>query len=158
MKRVIALVLLSVMSLVLSGCVVFISAERLRGPVPAPEVLAAQAEAAAVPELSAEQQAQASANLDVISDIEGRVGEDLVANASFSGRETPKSAPLRGARVKQGDKIRVSASRAQQSALEAEEYCIDQGKRCSTVWVYGRVSGGTLGAWYPLVIFEYQLN
>jgi hypothetical protein len=156
MRKLFLLLVICCTPFLLAGCAVFISAERLRGPVPAPEVLAAQ-QAAAADALAAEAAGGSSKDAALIAELEGKVGEDLVAQATFSGRETPRSAPLRGARIETGEQIRVSASRAQQIAVEAEEYCVEQGARCSRVWVYGRVSGGTLGAWYPIVIFDYPL-
>jgi hypothetical protein len=84
MKQAAAVVLLSGLALWLSGCAVFISGERLRGPVPSEAELAAAAAAAATPELSAEQQARASANGGVIADLQSRVGQDLTAQATFS--------------------------------------------------------------------------
>jgi hypothetical protein len=61
-------------------------------------------------------------------------------------------------RVEPGDIIRISAGRSQETAMEADQYCVEQGERCSTVWIYGRPGGKSLGAWYPVVIFEYDLN
>ena len=162
MRRNLILLLLGLLGLMATtgcGVRVFISDTRLRGTVPPPEVLNAQAtaeaEAAAqaTPTLSREQEQSLD---DVIDDLEGRVGEDLTALSSFSGRETPNAGPLRGMRVEPGDSIRISAGRSQEIAVEAGEYCVDtdDGEVCSRVWVHGRPAGGSLGAWYPIIVFE----
>lgn len=154
--------LFSVFALLLIGtwCQVFISDTRLRGPVPSPEELAEQevamlhaTETAAAPASAEENDIQA-----IIDDLTSRIGEDLAAQNTFSGRETPRAGPLRGMRLEVGDIIRISSGRSQETAVEADEYCVDQGNRCSTVWIYGRPGGGSLGAWYPIVIFDYDLD
>ena len=143
-----------------AGCRVFINDTRLRGPVPPPEILAQQeatrvsAAATAVAPASEEENVIRT----IINDLIERVGEDLEAQATFSGRETPKAGPLRGMRIEPGDVIRISSGRSQETAVEADEYCVDQANRCSTVWVYGRPGGGSQGAWYPIVIFDYDLG
>jgi hypothetical protein len=157
------LVLLSILNLVLTGAgcgvKIFISDTRLRGPVPTATVQTEQAASQPAAEATT---TPSSEELDVIQqvmdDLKGQVGKDLIAQTSFSGRETPNSGPLRGARLEAGDTIRISASRAQQIVLEASEYCVEGGARCSRVWIYGRVKGSTLGAWFPIVIFDYELE
>jgi len=157
-----ALSSLSTLTLLLVGiwCQVFISDTRLRGPVPSAEDLATQAavemsatETAAAPASAADSDIPA-----IIDDLVRRIGEDLEAQNTFSGRETPRAGPLRGMRVEPGDIIRVSSGRSQETAVEADEYCVDQGNRCSAIWVYGRPGGGSQGAWYPIVIFDYDLG
>ena len=160
MHRLWVLLFLASVVLTSAGCGVriFISDRRLRGPVPTPTSESDQRLSISAPEPTATPSSEEKDVIQaVIQDLKNRVGEDLVALHSFSGRETPRSGPLRGARINEGDKIRISSSRAQQIALEASEYCVEDGARCSRVWVYGRVRGGTLGAWYPIVIFDYEL-
>ena len=152
-------VLIVVMGL-MAGCRVFISDTRLRGPVPDPAVLATQEAERAIATATAEAPPSEEEvnNRSIIDDLVEMIGDDLKANNSFSGRETPKTGPLRGMRVEQGDTIRISSGRSQETAVEAEEYCVDQKTRCSNLWVYGRPGGRPKGAWYPLVIFEYALG
>ncbi len=160
MHRLWVLLFIVSVTLTSTGCGVrvFISDRRLRGPVPTPTSESDQPSGLSAPEPTATPSSEEKDVIQVIvKDLENRVGEDLTALHSFSGRETPRSGPLRGARIKEGETIRISSSRAQQIALEASEYCVDDGARCSRVWVYGRVRGGTLGAWYPIVIFDYEL-
>lgn len=162
MQRVVLLSLLFMFALLAGGCGVrvFISDTRLRGPVPDPAVLAAQATVAAVvtataaAPIPAEQQNVRA----IIRELTNLVGEDLTAQNTFSGREAPRAGPLRGMRIEPGDTMRISAGRSQETALEADEYCVNQGEHCSTIWVYGRPGGKSQGAWYPLVIFDYEIT
>jgi hypothetical protein len=148
-------------ALVLTGCgvKVFISDTRLQGPVPSPEEIAAATATAealvgeATPTPSA---AEADTIDAIIQELTSRVGEDFQIVAPFNGRETPNSGPLRGMRVEPGDQVRISSGRSQQTAVEAAEYCVEQ--RCSRVWVHARPKGGSLGAWYPVVVLEYELT
>jgi len=161
MKRLLGVAVLFGIALLVGGCGVrvFISDTRLRGPVPDPTVLAAQAVAAAAATATAaapmpEEQQNVRALIRELTDL---VGQDLTAQNTFSGREAPRAGPLRGMRIEPSDTIRVSSGRSQETAVEADEYCVDQGARCSTVWIYGRPGGKSQGAWYPLVIFDYEL-
>lgn len=161
MKRLMLVAALLVIALLVGGCGVrvFISDTRLRGPVPDATALAVQAVATA--DAVATAAAPATADQDsvrtLIQELTALVGQDLTAQNTFSGREAPRAGPLRGMRVEPGDTIRVSSGRSQETAVEAEEYCVNQGSRCSTVWIYGRPGGKSQGAWYPLVIFDYEL-
>ncbi len=74
----------------------------------------------------------------------------------FNGKETPNAGPLRGMRVVTGDTVRISEGRSQEVAVEAGEYCNQDKSQCSRVWVHGRPKSGSLGAWYPLVVFDYK--
>ncbi|MDQ4076110.1 MAG: hypothetical protein M3220_07665 [Chloroflexota bacterium] len=152
MKRALLTLILFGVLLNTSGCGgvrIFISERRLRGTVTDEDVVAVSAVEEATPEASSDAAA-------IIRDLEDRVGDDLVAQSTFSGRETPNSRPVRDARVEPGDTIRISSSRAQQVVQIAEEHCQEAGTRCSNIWVYGRLRGGTVGAWYPLIIFDYD--
>jgi hypothetical protein len=154
MKRLVYAIVLVGFLLSISGCGtrIYISERRLRGPVTeeSTAAVARQREARVAPEVTADE-------ASVIRDLEGRVGDELVAQSTFSGRETPATRPMRGARVEPGDVIRISSSRAQRVAQTAGDHCQDGGTRCSNVWVYGRLTGTTIGAWYPIVIFDYDL-
>ncbi len=160
------ILLLGFVALLATGCGtrVFISDTRLRGTIPPPEVMAAVATEAAVAAENATptpSKAEEDTIRKVIRDLEDRVGEDLVAIEGFSGRETPNAGPLRDMRVEPGDAVRVSAGRSQEVAMRASEYCVDNedgSTNCSTVWVHGRPAGGSMGAWYPIVVFEYSLE
>ena len=44
---------------------------------------------------------------------------------------------------------------APQSPTIAVLVMASQRLRCPGVWVHGRPAGGSLGAWYPIVVFEY---
>jgi len=161
MKRLLLVALLLLIATLAVGCGVrvFISDTRLRGPVPDATALAVQATANA--EAAATAAAPVSVEQDTVRNLiqalTALVGQDLTAQNTFSGREAPRAGPLRGMRIEPGDTIRVSSGRSQETAVEAEEYCVNQGSRCSTVWVYGRPGGKSQGAWYPLVIFAYEL-
>ena len=158
MRRTSVLILGIVLATTVTACNVrvFISDTRLRGPVPsATEVAAARATTVATfgtptPTPSVAEQSDIRA---LVRELSGLVGKDLSVVAGFSGRETPNSGARRGMRVDPGDFIRVSAGRSQEVAMGAGEYCVAE--HCSRVWVHGRPGGGSLGAWYPLVIFEY---
>lgn len=149
------------LALLLAGCgvKVFISDTRMGGAVPsAAEVAAAEATAAvelvnATPTASA---AETDEIDQIIDDLTARVGEGLIATEAFSGKETPNAGPLRGMRVEAGDHVRISAGRSQEVAVEASEYCRKDDKSvCSRVWLHGRPNSGSMGAWYPVVIFDY---
>lgn len=154
-----------ILAIFIAGCQfsIFISDTRMRGPVPPQEVLAstAAAETAVAANATATPSAGEARRIDdIIANLETLVGGDLVAQFSYSGRESPRAArPMRDMRVEPGDTIRVSAGRSQEIAVEAEEYCVGSNQdRCSRVWVHGRPGGGSQGAWYPIVVFEYDLE
>jgi hypothetical protein len=158
MRRYLLLVAIVALTFTVAGCRfrVFVSDTRLRGPVPDPTQMAIQAEAIAQAQAAATPvPATTDATLEMLADLRGRVGEDLNARNAFSGRETPRAGPMRGMRVEPGDIVRLSSSRSQETATLADEYCVEQGTRCSNLWVYGRPGGRPQGAWYPIVIFDY---
>ena len=163
MKSYLQRLIILALTLTLSACGgmrVFISDTRLRGPVPDPTELAAQATAAANATATAEAPKSESENRSdaIMADLISKIGEDLEATNTFSGRETPRAGPLRGMRIRPGESVRIASGRSQETAVVANEYCVDQGTRCSAVWVYGRPGGKPQGAWFPIVIFEYELE
>jgi len=147
--------------LLLTGCGggrVFISDTRMQGPVPSAEELAAVTATAVAVQASATPTPSAAEAVSIdaiIDDLTERVGEDMQVIAPFNGRETPNSQPMRGMRIQPGDTVRISSGRSQQTAVEAAEYCVES--TCSRVWVHARPKGGSQGAWYPVVVLEYQL-
>ena len=163
MKTPLQSLIILTLTLMVSACGgarVFINDTRLRGPVPDPAELAAQATAAANATATAEApKSESETQIDaIVADLTGKIGKDLAATNTFSGRETPRAAPLRGMRIRPGDTVRIASGRSQETAAVADEYCVDQGRRCSSVWVYGRPGGKPQGAWFPIVIFEYGLE
>ncbi len=141
------------------GAKVFISDIRLRGTVP-PAVLTEEASAApAVVQNQNGMDNGGAASLGspraIMTDLESRIGEDLQVEFAFSGKESPKAGPRRGMRVEKGQFVRLSRGRSQIVTQEADEHCVDDNNVCSTVWVHGRPEGGSLGAWYPIVVFDY---
>jgi hypothetical protein len=161
MQRLRLLFFYGIVFLLLAGCgfKVFISDTRLTGPVPSPAEQAAAtatAEAALVNATPTPSADEANLMQQTIDDLTDRIGEDLEVVAPYNGKETPNAGPLRGMRVEPGDTIRISSGRSQTTAVEAAEYCVQE--KCSRVWVFGRPKAKSLGAWYPVVIFKYEMK